>query len=266
MSNYPLTNWEIQYAQKRILEDYGHNVSVMTKAKGLLKFGRNTAVGTAITGYTIWGTGTDRANETYVAANTNSIDTVSSSSAADLVDIIVEGHTETAGDKTFVIQTATLNGQNKVVLTTPLNRLTRMYNNNGTNLEGAIYGYEDTPIVTGKPTDTTKIHATIRAGKNQTEKASTSISSTDYWILTGFRGSILDKTSAFADVEIQVRQSGGVFRQIEDVACSSSSNGVFDFKPYFIIPPNSDVRLVAVADGANTDISGSIQGYLAEII
>lgn len=37
------------------------------------------------------------------------------------------------------------------------------------------------------------------------------------------------------------------------------------FHPYFIVPPNSDVRLIAVASSASTDVSGSIQGYLAEI-
>lgn len=257
---------ELIYAEQRILADYGDSVSVASKAKALLKFGRNPNVGTDITGYTIWATGLDQANETYVAANTNSIDTISSSSASDTQQVTIEGHTESGGDKTFVVQTATLNGQNKVTLTTPLNRATRVYNSNSTNLVGNVYVYENTAITAGKPNDTTKIHLTVRAGKNQSEKASTSLSSTDYWIVTGFRGSVLEKTSAFADVEIQVRSNNGVFRQVEDVACSSSSNGVFEFHPYFIVPPNSDIRLIAVASSASTDVSGSIQGYLAEIV
>jgi len=254
---------EINYAITRIKQDFGDNVSVFRKGKSLFKFGRNTKVGNSTSGYTLWSTGTDEAHETYVS--TNAIDTLSSSSASDSETVVIEGHTISGTDLTFVVQTATLNGQNKVTLTTPLARATRIYNDNGTNLVGNIYVYEDTAISSGKPTDTTKIHLSIRAGKNQSEKASRSISSTDYWILTSFRGSVLEKSASFADVEIQVRQLGKVFRQIEDVACSSNANGVFEFYPYFIVPPNSDVRLVAVADGANTDVSGSIQGYLGVI-
>lgn len=38
-----------------------------------------------------------------------------------------------------------------------------------------------------------------------------------------------------------------------------------DLKPYRIIPPNSDVRMVGVSDTANTTIQGSISGVLALI-
>lgn len=263
MSNFANIDPRIKYAQEVIKADYGDTVSVANKKKPLLKFGRNTNVGTATTGYTLWSTGADQANETYVATNVNSIDSISSSSASDTIQVTVEGHTETGGNKTFVVQTVTLSGTTRVALTTPLNRATRVYNSNADNLIGNVYVYQNTAITAGKPTDTTKIHLTVRAGKNQSEKASTSLSSEDYWIITEFRASVLEKTSANADVELQVRREGGVFRQLEDITASSNSNGSIQFNPYVIIPPNSDVRLVAVASSANTDISGSIQGYLA---
>lgn len=259
-------DYKIKHAIDIAQETYGDTISVDDKKKDLLKFGRNPNVGTAVTGYTLWSTGVDEANETYVAANTNSIDTISSSSSSDTVEVTIEGHTESGGDKTFVTQTATLNGQNKVTLTTPLNRATRVYNSNSTNLVGNVYVYQDTTISAGKPTDTTKIHLTVRAGKNQSEKASTSLSSTDYWIITSFRGSVLEKTSAFADVELQVRQAGSVFRQTEDVTASSGNSGIFQFNPYLVVPKNSDIRLVGVAGSSGTDVSGSIQGYLASVV
>ena len=254
-------------AISRIYSDYGHVVSVRRKGKGLLKFGLNPNAGTSSA--TIWYTGQDEANETYVADNVNSIDTVSSNNAGDTEVITIEGHTMSGGNRTFAVQQATLNGQNKVTLTTPLNRCTRLYHSglSSTDLVGEIYIYEDTSLTSGKPTDTSKIHLTVQAGKNQSEKASTSLSSTDYWIVTGMRGSILEKAStAYAEIQLQIRNVGGVFRDAEDIQASNSSSGVLTFVPYLIIPTNSDVRLVAVADSNGRAVTGSLQGYLAKII
>ncbi len=250
-------------ALNRILADYGDTVSVKNKAKSLLKFGRNTNVGSVSTGYTIWWTGQDQTHETYVADNINSIDTLSSSSGSDTMQVTVEGHTMTGGNRTFVTQNKTLVGQGKATLDTPLNRLTRIYVSGGTsNNVGEIYGYEDTSLTSGKPTDTTKIHITVPVGKNQSEKASTSLSSTDYWIITNFEGSLVEKTSSFADIELQVREVGSVFRPRNDVV-ADGSGGSYNFKPYLIIPPNADVRLIAVSDSTSREVSGSIQGFLA---
>lgn len=174
--------------------------------------------------------------------------------------------TVTSQNKTFVTQTVAINGQTRVPLTTSIARMTRMFipeQNKAVANVGALYGYENTSLTSGKPTDTTKIHITVPAGKSQSEKASTSLSNTDYWIITSFRGSMLEKAASFADVELQVRRNGGVFRPIEDVSCSDAHTGIFQFKPYAIIPKNADVRLVAISDSTSRDVSGSIQGFLA---
>lgn len=106
-------DYKIKHAQDIILADYGDIVSVDEKKKDLLKFGRNTNVGTASTGYTIWATGADQANETYVATNTNSIDSISSGASGDTSkSLVVEGHTESGGNKTFVSQSVTTNASN----------------------------------------------------------------------------------------------------------------------------------------------------------
>lgn len=177
--------------------------------------------------------------------------------------------TATNQKKTFVVQTKALNGQNEVTLDTPLAKLTRIFvgtQNRAADTVGEVYGYESTSLSAGKPSDTTKIHLTMPANKNQSQKASTSLSDSDYWLVTGFRGSLLEKSAAFADVELQYREVGGVWRPIEDVTTQTSS-GIFKFDQIQIIPKNADVRLVGVADTTgNRSVSGSIQGYLASVI
>lgn len=59
----------IQYSLSRIYSEYGDSVSVSSKNKDLLKFGRNQNVGSNSTGYTIWFTGQDQSHETYVNTN-----------------------------------------------------------------------------------------------------------------------------------------------------------------------------------------------------
>ena len=66
----------INHALDVIYRSYGDRVSLSRKGKDLLKFGRNPNVGTSRV--TIWYTGQDQGNETYVADNVNSIDTISS--------------------------------------------------------------------------------------------------------------------------------------------------------------------------------------------
>jgi hypothetical protein len=256
----------LEQARRVIQSTYGDVVSVTKKAKNLLKFGRNPNVPT--TGATLWATGQDDAHETYVADGVNSIDTISSATT-DTQVIKVEGHTSTTDNhgvtrKTFVVQSVTLTGTTKALLPTPLNRVTRAYNTGSTDLADEVYIYEDTAIVAGKPTDTSKIHLTI-AHHNQSEKASTSLSSQDYWLITEMHAYVLEKTSAWADIGLEVREQGGVFRHHAVVA--ATSGGVdYHIVPYIIIPPNADIRLVATASGASIDVAGLINGYLAIVV
>lgn len=71
----------------------------------------------------------------------------------------------------LVVQNATLNGQTRVALTTPLIRVFRVKNISNQNLGDHCYVYVDTPIVGGVPTDTTKVRAMVHAENNQTEMA-----------------------------------------------------------------------------------------------
>lgn len=252
---------KLAHAIEVIASDYGDTVSVSSKAKDLLKFGRNENVGssTAATIMTLKGSET---SETFVS--TNAITHISSA-AADTVEIVVEGHTISGTDLTFVSQTVTLQGTTKTALSTPMARATRAYNNGATNLTGPVYVYEDVAAPSGVPGTDSAVHLIIPAGKNQSVKASTSLSSQDYWIVTNFYADVLEKASAFVTVELQTRKVGKVFRERAILSASNSSRGLFTFDPYFIIPTNTDIRLQALSSGTNIDTSGGIQGYLAVV-
>lgn len=254
------------WLQKAILDierNYNDQVSIAEKGKDLLKFGRNINVGTSRA--TIMTLPTGVLNETYVSDNL--ITTLSSSSASDTESLIVEGHTvDGNGDFTFVVQSITLTGQTQATLGTPLARCTRMYNNGTNDLVGTIYAYEDDTSTAGVPDTSSKVHTMIRAGLNQTEKASTTISKDDYWIVLDFDADCYDKAAAAAEVRLEVREKGGVFLPLEVLAVGDGSHVAQKFTPYKIIKPNSDIRLTSVADGANTDVGGMIQGVLAKIL
>lgn len=254
----------IRLAEAEILGRYGDTVSVIDKAKTLLKFGRRDDLGTSFS--TIWQT---NGNETY--ATTNAIDTISSASAADAQAMTVEGHTVTgtgtSAEFTFVIQSATLNGQNKVVLSTPLARVSRVYVTGSSVLSGDVRVYEDTAISGGVPTDISKAHITVLAGETQSFKAATAFSNLDYFILTSMFVAVDKKTTASVDFEMQVRTPGGVFRPISRVALNSSAQTTqqIEFYPYKIIRKNSDIRVVAISSNTNTAVSASFMGFLAGV-
>ena len=257
-------NYWTQHAGDIIKGTYDDRVSVKTKAKDLLKFGRNNLIGTNKA--TIMTLPSGILNETYLA--TNGITTISSSATADTSLVNIEGHTiDSNGDFTFVTQTATLNGRNKVSLSIPLARSNRCRNASAVDLTGSIYLYEDTAIVAGVPTAGTKVHLIIDEGLNNSEKSATTISKDDYWLLTSFYGDCIEKASAFCIVYLEIRLKGGVFTNIIDISSTATGGrGIHKFEPYFIVPPNSDIRMRASADNAGTDVIGGIQGVLMSII
>lgn len=235
---------------QEIKNQYGHTVNL--KSKILKKFGKNPSLN-ASTYETIWETG---GNETYVSGN--NIDTVSSSNTGDNQSVVIEGHTISGSELSFAIQTVTLNGQNKVVLTTPLYRVSRLYNDDTTDFAGDIYVYEDDTISGGVPTTTSKIHMKVIGSQNQSEKASTSTSNKDYLIVTSVFGSCSVKSANAVEFNLQVRLFGKVFRSIYTWSASSDASTVFiSFQPYLIVPPNSDIRIVGIsASGTPTALAG----------
>lgn len=249
-------------ARKEILATYGDNVSVFQKAKSLVKFGRNNDVDTSTE--TVWTVGGD---ETYVT--TNAIDSISSGSGSDTsTTVTIEYHTVsgtgTDAEYTFGVQTAALNGQTRVPLDVPCARVSRMYVGTGqTAVVGTVEVYENTSLTAGLPTDRTKVHLQMLPARQQSEKCATTISYKDYYLLTGVVGGVTQKTSGVLEFELQIRQVGGVFRTVFEFG---SGVGNVQFKPYFIVSKNADVRIRATGSTTNLESEASLVGVLASVL
>ena len=249
----------MQHAIDNIKADYGVDVRMEYKNKDLLKFGRHENVQTTKT--TLMTLPSGIYNETFLSAN--SITSIISTSTADGETVTIEGHTSADGlTFVFVTQTKVLTGQTVATLDTALCRCSRIYNSSATELAGTVSVCETDTYASGVPVTPAGVHCQIRAGEQQTEKASTTISSVDYWVITSFYGDMLEKAAAFGEVDLEVRLSGKVFRPIADIGVGDTHNGRLEFKPYLVIPPNSDVRLRALVNANGKDVSGGIEGVL----
>ena len=249
---------------------YGVVLDVEGRAQSLHKFGHNTDVGQTESGFTLWETGEDEAHETYVADEANLIDSISSAAAGDDHVMVVQGYTSAADNhgvvgKTFVSQEVTLNGTTRVALTTPLNRVQRAYNDGSTTLAGRVYIYENGDLTTGKPDVTTDIHLTVAPAANQSEKAALSVAKDEYLILSHMHLGVLERTSATADVSLEVRLQGKFWRNRETFAVGQGGAD-YDIVPYMLFPPNCDIRLTAVASANTTEVAGSLSGYYANVL
>lgn len=250
----------VRHAINETAEAYGDTVSVEAKKKTLHKFGENLLVGT--TEATIMTMPAGTLAETYVS--TNAITHVSSSNAGDTQQVGLEGHTISGSDLTFVTQNATLNGQTKVALATPLARLTRLYNRGSTVLAGDVYGFEDDTLTAGVPDTDSKVHMIVHASEQQSLKASTAVSAVDYMFITSLYASVNKKTAALVVVRMKVRTSGGVFRTLFKRGVSNTGPDlIMEFRPFVIVPKNSDIILTAEADAASTPVSGGFNSLLA---
>lgn len=258
-----------RHAIERIKNDYGDDVYI--KPKALLKYGRNQDLDSGVSEL-VWEQG---GNETLPSDNV--IDTISSSNAGDTQMIVVEGHTVSGSNLTFVVQTATLNGQNQVTLSTPLYRSSRIYNatntgdgNGAGDFLGNIYVYESGGTVTGGvPQDATKIHLFANSNGNQSNKCATSISSSDYWIVYSVTCGVKRSSgqTRVVDFTLQWRGLTNVWRTLSRLTASTNSGSVeITYDPPIIIPKNSDVRITGISSGDNTEVEASINGYLAQIL
>ena len=240
-------DYKLAHAVKNISDVYGDTVDIWEKGKTLNKFGFNDDLDSGVR-ETIWETGGDETLKT-----ANDIDIVVSTNAGDTQSVVIEGHTISGSDLTFVSQTTTLNGTTNVTLATPLARVTRMYNNGSTDFAGDIT-VED---------NGTSVHLTVKGtnNENQSKKCATSLSSVDYWIITRLAGGVVGSVSATVQFEFQVLLAGKVWRTIYEFNSSTYEEVKLDTP--IIVPPNSDVRMVGTSGTNNTEAVASIQGYLA---
>lgn len=261
MAYLPLDQSLIGIAEAEVLDQFGDAVSVRDKAKGLIKFGRNEVVGTSEA--TVAGLGSGELHETYVS--TNAITHISSDNASDTEEVTIEYHTVSGGVFTFGVQQVTLAGQTKTALPTPAARVSRVFNSDSGELVGAVYVYEDVAVSGGVPTTASAIHATIPAGRQQSFKAATTISNSDYMFITQVVGSVSKKTSATVDFVLQIRRAGGVFREQLPFAVDSGGQAslALPLEPYLIVPKNADIRVAATSSVGSTEVTAAFMGHLA---
>ena len=101
------------------------------------------------------------------------------------------------------------------------------------------------------------------------EKCSTSISSVDYYIITGVYADVLSKSAEDVELALEIRHPGKVFREAFNFSAKNGVGNNRPLKPYRIVPKNSDVRIRARCDGSFTgslEIGAGIQGVLAIVV
>ena len=267
----PIVDYDIfiKHAINSILRDYGDKVSVDAKSKDLLKFGENTLVGTSRA--TVMNLPSGILHETMLSSN--GVTHVVSSSGSDTQTLeFYEGQTISGGNFTFVNEDnsgsgITLTGQTPVELPTAMARTTRARLSSAA--VGTIYFYEGGTIMSGVPDDSDQVHLIVPIGDTQSQKAATSISNSDYWVITQMTGSILKKTASFADFRIEIKEASDTrwYPISQKIAVSTSSGTIeIDFKPYLIVPKNHDVRLTVLADTSSVHCAGGVRGFLATVI
>ena len=252
---------ELTFAIEEIYRQHG--VRTRIGRKGLRKYGRNPDLDTAdgITEVNALGI-----NETYLSDNL--ITHAVSSSGSDTGQLYIEGMTLSGGIFTFITQTITLTGQTKVALTTPLARVTRVRYLGVSNNIGDIYVMEDEAVTGGVPDDINDAHALALAGTNNSLKAATSVSNTNFFIMTYWRGSVGRQAAASCDFQLNVRTIGSTPFIVTDTESAASGSAGFIIKepPFLIVPPNSDISIDCDTSANNTDVKAGFGGYFADII
>lgn len=180
---------------------------------------------------TIWDgaeDGTNWENMVYDYSVTANIDSISSSSGSDTIEIFVEGLDE---NYQTVTQTVTLNGQNRVALSTNLIRVFRAYNNNSTNLVGHVFVYVNGALTGGVPDDNDSIRIVIDPDNQQTEMAVYTVPAGYTAYLRSWYASTSgsNKTSNYK-IKLFSRNFGKVFRLKHVSAISDSGNSYIQHK------------------------------------
>ena len=259
-SGYSMGNYDpkMAFLLSEIKRTYGHDCVI--NRKSLHKFGRFSSLGTSESEINYLGIDP-------VHSTSNSITHFSSTDGGDTQTLRVEGMTISGGLLTFAAQDITLAGQTKTALTTPLSRVTRIANvSSATATSGDVYVYEDGAVSGGVPTDSNTVGNVMPAGDQSTLFAGTSISSTNYFLCTGFYAYLAKKTTGFADVKLKAREISSVYRTVQVVSIGTSSPVEHKFNPPLIIKSNSDIDLVATGSTSNLDVCAGFDGYFADIV
>lgn len=198
----------------------------------------------------------------YTYSTTADIDSISSESASDTHDIFIRGMDI---NYEVVDQTVTLNGQNRVALTTPLLRTNFARNDTGTATLGRIHVYVNTAISAGIPTDITKRRLLIHFENSVSNERSTGsvhtipASKTAYLIF----GKVTVTDGKSMELTYWVRKFGGVFVIAQHVDIKDT-NYDYLYKAPFAIEPKSDIEIRAKVASGTAEISAIYDTILIE--
>lgn len=178
----------------------------------------------------------------YTYSDMADIDSLSSSSASDLVLVRVCGLDT---NWNMVTQTVTLNGQARVSLPTPLIRVWRMNNIGSSDLVGEVYCYVNGDITDGHPDNPADVRAIIKGAYNQTLMALFTIPNG----MTGYLDYLDAYTSQgkdqLSDVELRFRPFGEVFQLKRPIPVGGGSPAMRPFRYPEIAVEKTDIAIRA---------------------
>ena len=250
---------------------------IYPKGKTLGKFGRTTNADSGQKVTIAPFIGATQYNETY--STSNDIDAVVSSSGSDTSPLNIEGHYyDSNNELVFATETVTLTGQTPAALSRSYCRINRKYVKTGTfaapttALVGNIYAYasDGVTVTNGVPQTDTAVKCMITAGENQTDKAASSISKDDFYVVTSIFASISKAAGSAVNVDVglEYRVQGGVFLPAGpeiSLRTAALTAIYFNLNPYPILPANCDFRLTAQSDTNNTTVTAYIGGILCAV-
>lgn len=200
----------------------------------------------------------------YTYSTTADIDTISSSNAGDGQVVQVQG---LDGDYNLVVQNATLNGQTKVTLATPLLRVFRLKNLGATDNAGNIYVYVDGDITAGEPDTDADVRAYCAIGDNQTLMAIFTIPAGRQGLMTSWYAALSRRSATAATITMRRRSVGGVFQVKEIVAINSTGTGYFkrEYEVPELISEKTDIVIQAEVSADNTGVSAGFDIVLIDV-
>lgn len=214
----------------------------------------------------IWdGVENPNADEIYTYSTTADINTISSSSVSDTVNIQVIG---LDGNLDEVTQIVTLNGQTQVTLTTALKRVQSMINMGSSDLVGEVYLYVSGTSTAGVPNTKADVRAIICIGNNRTAMIMLTIPNGKTGQLITLNSSITKTIGGSALMELSafIRLEGGVFLFLGKAALNFNGNTdiIRNFKLPIVLPEKTDITFRASTDTNGTGIFTSIELVLTD--
>lgn len=201
----------------------------------------------------------------YTYSSSADIRYVSSSSASDgsSVTLTVEGLT-LAGFE--VVQSVTLNGQTPVTLTTPMWRLNKAYVSGSVAAVGNLYIGTTNTVVAGVPSDATTIRGYVSASHQQSRAAVYTVPAGKRALLMAWKSGAAAASAGSVQLSLLVRESGKVFRSIEDAMPSTDSESADPFAVPLVVGALADIEVrVTTATSNNMAVKADVDMLLVTV-